>query len=99
MDYLASLDNIDIGRGRMREVLLSLGSTARVGDSEAAKPDETGEKEDANKESDAEGARTAERQSKLRKQVRVEDVLEACAQYGLEDVTRSLCLVCARPLA
>jgi nuclear pore complex protein Nup85 len=95
VDYLASLDNVDIGRGRMREVLLSLGSTAKVGQSdEDNKEGMDGKAENAGEGDDRTAAATGdEAQLKSRKQTRIEDVLEACAQYGLEDVTRSLCLV------
>lgn len=95
VDYLASLDNVGIGRGRMREVLLSLGSSARVGDREEDREEEVDAKaENAGREDDkAAAAVDDEAQLKSRKQTRIEDVLEACAQYGLEDVTRSLCLV------
>lgn len=93
IDYLASLDNLDIGRGRMRDVLLSLGSTAKVGDGDLPKSaDATAEGAAAEDTGDK-----AAMASKVSKYINVEDVLEACAQYGLEDATLSLCLVGSLP--
>lgn len=104
VDYFASLDNIDLGLGRMREYLLSIGSTSPI---EMAKKAGNGRQEpDGNGEGKPEEDQTPhlpvdgmdvvvkvrkETTKKLR--TSVEDVLSACAIYGLEDVARSVCVV------
>lgn len=88
VDYLASMDNADIGRGRMRQVLLSIGSTAEV-------ETNVGAMQEAGGSADKTAAVPSNRETSAAaiKRVRADDVLDACAQYDLEDVMGSLCLV------
>ena len=87
VDYLASLDDADIGRGRMRELLVNLGSTASPA-IETPPPQDTA----AANGGKVEGA-VGDQSKTSSTAITVEDVLAVCAQYGLEDATKRICLV------
>lgn len=99
VDYYASMDNIALGTGRMREYLLSIGSTSPIESSTSSStaPGSTEQEDEATRKALDEGGMEvvekvkAETSRKLASSV--EGVLAACAMYGLEDVARSVCLV------
>lgn len=98
VDYYASMENIDLGTGRMREYLLSIGSTSPIEIPPSVSSATTSDEADhaTKKALDDGGMEIVE---KVKKETSgklassVEGVLAACAMYGLEDVARSVCLV------
>lgn len=97
VDYYASMENAALGTGRMREYLLSIGSTSPI-----EVPAETSSIEgkevtaDTQKVLEAGGMEVVERvkvETSKKLASSVEGVLAACVMYGLEDVARSVCLV------
>lgn len=87
VDYLASLDDARVGKGRMRELLVSLGSTASP---VIAQDTEEDIAPDSGKTVEGAGKEQNKRPSTG---IKVEDVLAVCAQYGIEDATKRICLV------
>lgn len=88
VDYLGSLENADVGLGRMRELLLSIGSTASTDI-----PDVTADVNGPIASETEDAVEKVKKQTK--KTITVEDVLAICAVYDLEDVARNVCLVSA----
>ena len=84
VDYLANVDNVEVGRGRMRQILLSIGATASMELDDSKTKDSTDGEEILE---------TGQRKHPSSKTSTVEDVLTICATYGLEDVARGVCLV------
>lgn len=99
VDYYASMDNVALGSGRMREYLLSIGSTSPIeapSPSTAGGEDSSAATEAAQKALDEGGMEVVEKvkvETSKKLASSVEGVLAACVMYGLEDVARSVCLV------
>lgn len=88
IDYLGWMENRERGEGRIREVLTDIGTGADM-------EGENEQKEEASKDQANGTAEKGEKTQTLRKSlgIKVEEVLEVCANYNLQDVANRICLV------
>lgn len=101
VDYYASMENTALASGRMREYLLSIGSTSPIEPPTATAQEAEDAASSAQKALEEGGMEVVEKvkiETSKKLASSVESVLAACVMYGLEDVARSVCLVSRRTL-
>lgn len=95
------MENAALGTGRMREYLLSIGSTSPIeGSADTTPREKEAAAADTQKMLEEGGMEVVEKvkvETAKKLASSVEDVLAACVMYGLEDVARSVCLVSGHP--